>query len=267
MPRLKRQKYGFQLPWPVGQGTLQSDAAMTIIPQNVINVLLGTVSDGSETGVYRNAGSQGGGQICAADESEPPKSWGVQLGIKFNPAALVFTDRMQVTARLLWGSLGGDETADVDVTQGTSIMVVGQSVRVDIIDESIYLALPTVTPFTVTGSIAMDAFLPSRATRTIIADQGVYAPPGTNISSANNFAIPNFSKTLRVAMSPTLLDPDTSYTVNVLDAAGSFLEQVIVPAGGNWPNDYTLPGTAAAIQTFAFGVGVQRLSYIFGLDL
>jgi len=248
---MKRIKYGGIISWPAREGNVLGAATMQLIPRSLVR---------ASTTESRNPG-------------EPnPTQWACQLDIDYFAAVsgafhIPINSRVQVTAIVTWGVFGSTNSAEIDVTAGTSFNVVGDYVQIDIVDESVYFgSVPVGSPFTVTGTVTENGSIPSKATRTYIADD-IYAPPAPASLSggAIGVVVPSFAKTLDVRRYATGVASD--YTIRIGDPGYIEVATLNIVAGAEFPSQYVLPGTAGVVRWTNIGANIQRLSFVFGLDL
>jgi len=189
-----------------------------------------------------------------------PTTWGIQVqGIINNNAFNGKADLPSLKGVVTWGVLGGMFTAYIDVTVGTSFNLVADTVRVDIVDTTVYSGAPaTIEPFVVTGSaspIAIPKVVPVTFTQLMDLTQPV---PLVNV--------PPFAKKVSVTLYKNAI-ANSEYAFYALDATmNNYIMTTFVGAGGEL-QDVQLPGNSFAVGVDAWGAAIQRMYVVFELDL
>lgn len=188
-----------------------------------------------------------------------PTVLGVQISSIINPSGTAFGigSIPGLRAELIWGVDGGNFTAVIDAMQGMSLNLVAQTLRVTLIDESIYAGGGTsslAVPFIGTASCVFGGVPKTQPTIRTVRP----SPVGATVT------IPKFARKLNVIRFDTTLGT-SNYTLLFQDANTQTVGNLSVPAGGELQS-FVLPGRATAIVP-TLGVGVTELSYIFELDL
>jgi len=191
-----------------------------------------------------------------------PTTWGVQVQLTFNQGTLInLGDKIRFYAQVTWGVLGGSFTAQIDVTGGASFNLVADSVRVDIIDASTFVAGPPATSIMSVSGSATPTPVPKviQTTRTI--ELSAFAPLPANDTVA---IVPPFAKRLSIARYDASL-ANSGYTVRFYSLTLDVLASVDIGAGGEL-EDYPIPGNTSFVALSAVGADITALSYIFGID-
>jgi hypothetical protein len=204
------------------------------------------------------AGASRRPQIIVDLEQEQPVTWGVQIAVNAEPSGP--GQRLNMLARFEWGALGSALTADVDLLRGLSVNVTAQTLRVSIVDESVYPAAPPLTrsPFVVSGN-AVPWMLPkvTAPTRTIV-------PPAPFVALFRE--IPVLARAVSVVRASAGGAADGYDLLFFTSDTVTLVGRKVVAAGDDCLH-YPIPARAAFVAFGALGANVTDIQWVFDLDL
>lgn len=181
--------------------------------------------------------------------------WGLQMRGVYHSRSLHIKDRTRLRADISWDS----NTAQVDLLRGVSLNLAGKSVKVSIVDESVYAGVNERSPFTVTWVL-----IPSPVSDALPATRTLHDDDPARHSAV--IRPPAFASSLSVVRYDAAAE-SSFFSLEFDDAdIGIELGSVYVDSGQELQN-YVFPREARVIQMNEVGTDVEEMTYIFNLDL